>query len=119
MAAFKDSTEVWLRQGETFPVEDLIYAMMIQSANDAAYALAHKAGGTVSAFVALMNIKARELGMNSSTFHARRPRLPAAKPQDIRGRPDDPARLRAPLPLPPAAHGHPQVHLPEDLDIRG
>jgi len=43
---------------------------MIQSANDAAYALAHKAGGTVSAFVALMNIKARELGMNSSTFRS-------------------------------------------------
>jgi D-alanyl-D-alanine carboxypeptidase len=70
VAAFKDSTEVWLRQGEIFPVEDLIYAMMIQSANDAAYALAHKAGGTVSAFVALMNIKARELGMNNSTFRS-------------------------------------------------
>jgi D-alanyl-D-alanine carboxypeptidase len=70
VAAFRDSTEVWLRQGETFTVEDLIYAMMIQSANDAAYALAHKAGGTVRAFVALMNIKARELGMNNSTFRS-------------------------------------------------
>ena len=40
----RKSTEVWLRQGEVFTVEDLIYAMMIQSANDAAYALAHKAG---------------------------------------------------------------------------
>jgi D-alanyl-D-alanine carboxypeptidase len=70
VAAFKDSTEVWLRQGETFTVEDLIYAMMIQSANDAAYALAHKAGGTVGAFVALMNAKARELGMTRSTFRS-------------------------------------------------
>jgi D-alanyl-D-alanine carboxypeptidase len=70
VAAFKDSTEVWLRQGETFTVDDLIYAMMIQSANDAAYTLAHKAGGTVSAFVALMNVKARELGMNNSTFRS-------------------------------------------------
>ncbi len=34
-------------QGEAFTVDELIYAMMIQSANDAAYALAHKAGGTV------------------------------------------------------------------------
>lgn len=68
VAAIRDSTEVWLRQGETFTVEDLIYAMMIQSANDAAYALAHNAGGTVKAFVALMNLKARELGMNNSTF---------------------------------------------------
>jgi D-alanyl-D-alanine carboxypeptidase (penicillin-binding protein 5/6) len=70
VAALKDSTEVWLRQGETFPVEDLIYAMMIQSANDAAYALAHKAGGTVGAFVAQMNAKARELGMTRSTFRS-------------------------------------------------
>jgi D-alanyl-D-alanine carboxypeptidase (penicillin-binding protein 5/6) len=64
----KDSTAVWLRRGEVFTVEELIYAMMIQSANDAAYALAHKAGGTVGAFVALMNAKARELGMFHSTF---------------------------------------------------
>jgi len=70
VAALKDSTEVWLRQGETFRVEDLIYAMMIQSANDAAYALAHTAGGTVSAFVALMNAKARQLGMLHSTFRS-------------------------------------------------
>jgi D-alanyl-D-alanine carboxypeptidase len=70
VAAFKDSTEVWLRQGETFTVEDLIYAMMIQSANDAAYALAHTAGGTVKAFVALMNEKAHALGMNNSTFRS-------------------------------------------------
>ncbi len=66
----RDSTEVWLRQGETFPVEELIYAMMIQSANDAAYTLAHKVGGTVGAFVAKMNTKAKELGMNSSTFRS-------------------------------------------------
>jgi D-alanyl-D-alanine carboxypeptidase len=70
VAAFKDSTEVWLKQGETFRVEDLIYAMMIQSANDAAYALAHKAGGTAKDFVAQMNTKARELGMNNSTFRS-------------------------------------------------
>jgi D-alanyl-D-alanine carboxypeptidase len=70
VAAMRDSTEVWLKRGETFPVEELIYAMMIQSANDAAYALAHKAGGTVPAFVALMNEKARSLGMTHSTFRS-------------------------------------------------
>jgi D-alanyl-D-alanine carboxypeptidase len=70
VAALRDSTEVWLKRGETFPVEELIYAMMIQSANDAAYALAHKAGGTVPAFVALMNEKARSLGMTRSTFRS-------------------------------------------------
>jgi D-alanyl-D-alanine carboxypeptidase len=70
VALIRDSTEVWLMQGETFPVEELIYAMMIQSANDAAYALAHKSAGTVTAFVAKMNAKARELGMANSTFRS-------------------------------------------------
>ena len=70
VALLRKSTEVWLRQGEGFPVEELIYAMMIQSANDAAYTLAHKAGGTVSQFVARMNAKARELGMSHSTFRS-------------------------------------------------
>ncbi len=70
VAAFRDSTEVWLRQGETFSVEELVYAMMIQSANDAAYLLAQKVGGTAGAFVALMNAKAKELGMVHSTFRS-------------------------------------------------
>ncbi len=61
-------TQVWLKEGEIFPVEDLIYAMMIQSANDAAYALARTAAGSSEAFVELMNTKARELGMTRTTF---------------------------------------------------
>ncbi|HVU34503.1 MAG TPA: D-alanyl-D-alanine carboxypeptidase family protein [Opitutaceae bacterium] len=63
-------TQVYLDPRETFPVEDLIYAMMIQSANDAAHALARAAGGSVEAFVDLMNTKARELGMTHSTFRS-------------------------------------------------
>ncbi|HNC25065.1 MAG TPA: D-alanyl-D-alanine carboxypeptidase family protein, partial [Opitutaceae bacterium] len=61
-------TQVWLKEGEVFTVEELLYAMMIQSANDAAYALARTAAGAVPAFVDLMNAKARELGMTHSTF---------------------------------------------------
>jgi D-alanyl-D-alanine carboxypeptidase (penicillin-binding protein 5/6) len=61
-------TQVWLKEGEVFPVEDLLYAVMIQSANDAAYALARTAAGSVDAFVARMNEKARELGMTHTTF---------------------------------------------------
>ena len=61
-------TQVYLDSRETFPVEELIYAMMIQSANDAAHALAHAAAGSVEAFVELMNAKARELGMTHTTF---------------------------------------------------
>lgn len=68
VGSMKDSTSVWLREKETFSVEELIYAMMIQSANDAAYAVSHNAAPSVEAFVALMNAKARELGMTRTTF---------------------------------------------------
>ena len=61
-------TQVYLDPSETFSVEDLIHAMMIQSANDAAHALARVAAGSPEAFVALMNAKARELGMTHTTF---------------------------------------------------
>jgi D-alanyl-D-alanine carboxypeptidase len=63
-------TQVFLDPRETFPVEELIHAMMIQSANDAAHALARTAGGSVGAFVELMNAKAQELGMNHTTFRS-------------------------------------------------
>ena len=68
VAMQRDSTCVWLRQGEVFSVEELVYAMMIQSANDASYALAEKVGGSVPAFVDLMNAKARSLGMFETRF---------------------------------------------------
>jgi D-alanyl-D-alanine carboxypeptidase (penicillin-binding protein 5/6) len=63
-------TQVYLDPKETFPVEELIYAMMIQSANDAAHALARVAAGSVPGFVELMNAKARELGMTHTTFRS-------------------------------------------------
>ncbi len=61
-------TQVWLKEKEEFTVEELLFAMMIQSANDAAHALARTAAGSVPAFVELMNAKARELGMTATTF---------------------------------------------------
>ena len=61
-------TQVWLKEKEVFTVEELIYAMMIQSANDAAHALARAAAGSPEAFVELMNAKARTLGMTHTTF---------------------------------------------------
>jgi len=63
-------TQVYLDPRETFPVEELVYAMMIQSANDAAHALARAAAGSVPAFVELMNAKARALGMTHTTFRS-------------------------------------------------
>jgi len=61
-------TQVWLKEGEVFSVEELLYAMMIQSANDAAHALARVAAGSVDSFVLLMNARARSLGMTQTTF---------------------------------------------------
>ncbi|MBX7122925.1 MAG: D-alanyl-D-alanine carboxypeptidase [Opitutaceae bacterium] len=61
-------TQVWLEAGEKFSVEDLLYAMLIQSANDCAQALARTVGGSREAFVALMNERAKGLGMSRTTF---------------------------------------------------
>ncbi len=63
-------TQVWLKHGETFPVEEMLYALMIQSANDCAHALATLIGGTPDAFVEMMNARARQLGMTNTTFRS-------------------------------------------------
>jgi D-alanyl-D-alanine carboxypeptidase len=68
VAMLKDSTAVWLKEKEVFPVEELLYAMIIQSANDAAYMLARFSAGSIEAFVEQMNQKAREIGMSHTTF---------------------------------------------------
>ncbi len=67
-AMIPDSTSVWLKEKEVFPVGELIYAMMVQSANDAALVLARAAAGSAEAFVELMNAKARSLGMRQTVF---------------------------------------------------
>lgn len=72
-------TQVFLDPRETFPVEELIYAMMIQSANDAAYALARTTAGSVPAFVELMNAKAKALGMTHTTFRTPHGLPPASR----------------------------------------
>ncbi|MFO1446609.1 MAG: D-alanyl-D-alanine carboxypeptidase family protein [Opitutaceae bacterium] len=61
-------SQVWLAEGETFSVEDLLFALMIQSANDAAHALARASHGSKEIFVAKMNDRARALGMKQTTF---------------------------------------------------
>ncbi len=58
----------FLKVGDVFTVEQLLYAMMLRSANSAAVALAEACSGTVQDFVALMNNKAAELGLNDTNF---------------------------------------------------
>ncbi|MFA6172086.1 MAG: serine hydrolase [Kiritimatiellales bacterium] len=62
--------QVWLKEGEVFPFEELVYAMMIHSANDAAAALAIRVSGSRDAHVARMNEKARGLGLRNTVFHS-------------------------------------------------
>lgn len=69
-AAEPGGAMVGLREKETFPLDELLYAMMIHSANDAAIAVAEKVAGSVEKFVALMNQRARELGMAHTEFHS-------------------------------------------------
>jgi D-alanyl-D-alanine carboxypeptidase len=70
IAGLPDSTNVKLKEGEVFPVDELLYAIMIQSANDAANALTHAAAGSRAAFIERMNAKALELGMLHTSFHS-------------------------------------------------
>jgi D-alanyl-D-alanine carboxypeptidase (penicillin-binding protein 5/6) len=57
-----------LKEGERLAVEQLLYGMLLGSANDAAMALAKHAGGSVAKFVGMMNDKARSLGALQSSF---------------------------------------------------
>ncbi len=69
-AAKTGGSQVWLAEKEVFTVDELLYALMVQSANDAAVALAEKVGGTTDAFVILMNQRAQRLGMANTLFHS-------------------------------------------------
>ena len=61
-------SQVFLKEGEVFSFEDMLYAMMVQSANDAALACANHVGGTREAFVTAMNARAAQLGMRQTKF---------------------------------------------------
>ena len=54
--------------GEKMSIEDLLYALMLKSANDAAYVLAEHVGGSVEGFSDMMNKKAKELGCENTHF---------------------------------------------------
>lgn len=60
--------QVYLAENETFRLEELLKAIAISSANDAATAVAEFVAGSADAFVHLMNIRAEELGMLNTTF---------------------------------------------------
>ncbi|MGE5560073.1 MAG: D-alanyl-D-alanine carboxypeptidase family protein [Chloroflexota bacterium] len=61
-------TQIWLKPGETFRAEDLIKAIAVGSANDAAVAVAEHIGGSIQGFADMMNAKAAELGMSGTHY---------------------------------------------------
>ena len=67
-AASMGGSDIWLEEGESMTVDDLIKATVIMSANDAAVVLAEAVAGSEEAFVAQMNEKAQQLGMNDTVF---------------------------------------------------
>ena len=60
---------VGIRVGETMKVDDLLLALMVKSANDAAIALGVHSAGSLDAFVARMNSRAAELGMSRTRYY--------------------------------------------------
>lgn len=61
-------SQIWLEPGETMTVDDLLKAAVIASANDATVALGEQIAGSEEGFVAMMNARAKELGMNNTNF---------------------------------------------------
>ena len=64
-----DASVLGLYEGETMTMEQMLYAMMLPSANDAANAVGVHIAGSLSAFAQMMNEKAQELGLQDSTFY--------------------------------------------------
>lgn len=67
-ASFTEGSRIYLLEGEQVTIEQLLYAMMLESANDAAIALAEAVGGSVEDFAVMMNKRAEELGAKNTHF---------------------------------------------------
>lgn len=67
-ASFTEGSRIYLLEGEVVTVEELLHALLIESANDAAVALAKEISGSVEDFSVLMNERAKELGARNTTF---------------------------------------------------
>lgn len=68
VAASKGGSQIWLKEGETMSVDELLKATAVYSANDACTALGEYIAGSDEGFVQMMNERARELGMKNTRF---------------------------------------------------
>ena len=62
-------SKMHLKPGEKVPAKDMLYALMLRSANDGCYAVALHIAGSVPAFAKLMNQRAQEIGCTHTNFH--------------------------------------------------
>lgn len=67
-AARMGGTQIWLEAGEQMPLEEMLFAIAVGSANDSAVAVAEHLAGSEPAFVEAMNAKAKELGLRNTQF---------------------------------------------------
>jgi len=67
-AELPGSSVAGLKAGDTLPMSEMLYALMLPSGNDAALAIAEAIGGTTATFVAQMNQRATELGLRNTRF---------------------------------------------------
>ena len=63
-----EGSSIYLYENECLTLENLLYALLLESANDAAAAIAIEIGGSVEGFADMMNDKARELGLEDTSF---------------------------------------------------
>ncbi len=63
-----EGSSAYLKAGECIPLEELIYALMLQSANDAAAAIACHIAGDIDSFADMMNARAAEMGLCDTNF---------------------------------------------------
>ena len=68
LAVGVEGSSVYLYAGEKFTLKDLVCAMLLESANDAAAAIAIEVGGSIEGFCEMMNEKAEELGLCDTHF---------------------------------------------------
>ena len=67
-ASSMGGSQLFLQEGESYPVKELLKGIAIASGNDAVVAMAEKIGGSVEGFVDMMNKKAQELGLKNTKF---------------------------------------------------
>ncbi|MDD2217419.1 MAG: D-alanyl-D-alanine carboxypeptidase [Eubacteriales bacterium] len=65
---FTEGSRIYLQEGEKMSVKDLLHALMLESANDAAVALAKAVSGSTEEFSKLMNKKAKQIGAKKPQF---------------------------------------------------